>query len=317
MLARRASGIGLATAKRFVEEGAYVFITGRRQTELEAVKEIGKCVTAVRDVSELEDLDHLYRTVAAQERKIDILSANTGIVELKQTPDVTPEHFDKTFNTNARGLYFTVRKALSVMNDGAAIILDGSCVWLKGFLSYSTYGATKAALRSFARTWTTELKDRKIRANIINPGASSPAHSHPCPVLAYVAEGTIRSQVNDEPERVYKVGETFYEAPNGVHRVSTNASQTESAKLIAFFVCKLIDWTETQSTKITFGTEAYNLFNHPNLAVPSNTQSPPTLGRNGDAVFADPAGSFASNVGRIFTAIGIGRQIQLDVRFTF
>src|SRR5215469_4666354 len=152
VIAAGTSGIGLAAAKRFVEEGAYVFITGRRQTELDkAVKEIGKCVTAVRDVSELEDLDHLYRTVAAQERKIHILSANTGIVELKQTPDVTPEHFDKAFNTNARGLYFTVQKALPLMNGGGSIILNGSCVWLKGFPSYCTYSATKAALRSFAR----------------------------------------------------------------------------------------------------------------------------------------------------------------------
>jgi NAD(P)-dependent dehydrogenase (short-subunit alcohol dehydrogenase family) len=140
-------GIGLATAKRFVEEGAYVFITERRQTELDkAVKEIGKCVTAVRsDVSKLEDLDNLYRTVAAQKREIDILFANAGIVELKQTPDVTPEHFDKTFNTNARGLYFTVQKALPLMKDDGSIILNGSCVWLKGFPSYSTYSATKAA----------------------------------------------------------------------------------------------------------------------------------------------------------------------------
>ena len=167
------SGIGLATAKQFVEEGAYVFVTGRRQTELDkAVKEIGKCVTAVRsDVSKLEDLDNLYRTVAAQKRKIDILFANAGIVELKQTPDVIPEHFDKTFNTNARGLYFTVQKALPLMNGGGSIILNGSCVWLKGFPSYCTYSATKAALRSFARTWTTELEDRKIRTNVISTGA--------------------------------------------------------------------------------------------------------------------------------------------------
>ena len=132
------SGIGQATAKRFVEEGAYVFITGRRQTELDkAVKEIGKCVTAVRsDVSKLEDLDNLYRTVAAQKCKIDILFANAGIVELKQTPDVTPEHFDKTFNTNARGLYFTVQKALPLMKDGGSVILNGSCVWLKSVIRY-------------------------------------------------------------------------------------------------------------------------------------------------------------------------------------
>ena len=167
------SGIGLATAKRFVQEGAYVFITGRRQAELDkAVAEIGKNVTAVRgDVSRLEDIDNLYRTVAAQKRKIDILFANAGFVELKPTRDVTPDHFQKTFDTNARGVYFTVQRALPLMNDGGSIILNGSCVWPKGFPSYSTYSATKAALRSFARTWTTELKDRKIRTNVISPGA--------------------------------------------------------------------------------------------------------------------------------------------------
>jgi NAD(P)-dependent dehydrogenase (short-subunit alcohol dehydrogenase family) len=134
------------------------------------VTAIGKCVTAVRDdVSKLEDLDNLYRTFAAQKRRIDILFANVGIVEVKTTRDVTPEHFDKTFNINARGVYFTVQKALPLMNDGGSIILNGSCVWLKGFPS--TYSATKAALRSFARTWTTELKDHKIRTNVISPGA--------------------------------------------------------------------------------------------------------------------------------------------------
>lgn len=167
------SGIGLATAKRFVEEGAYVFITGRRQAELDrAVAVIGKNVTAVRsDVSKLEDIDNLYKTVAAQKRKIDIVFANAGFVELKPTRDVTPEHFDRTFGTNARSVYFTVQKALPLMNDGGSIILTGSSVWLKGFPAYRTYSATKAALRSLARTWTTELKDRNIRINVISPGA--------------------------------------------------------------------------------------------------------------------------------------------------
>jgi NAD(P)-dependent dehydrogenase (short-subunit alcohol dehydrogenase family) len=166
------SGIGLATAKRFVAEGAYVFITGRRQDELDkAVAEIGKNVTAVQgDVSNLDDLDRLYKTVAAQKRKIDIVFANAGFVEIAPTPAVTSEHFDKTFNVNARGAYFTVQKALPLMNEGGSIILTGSGVWVKGFPGYSTYSATKAALRSFVRTWTTELKDRKIRANVISPG---------------------------------------------------------------------------------------------------------------------------------------------------
>jgi NAD(P)-dependent dehydrogenase (short-subunit alcohol dehydrogenase family) len=193
------SGIGLATAKRFVEEGAYVFIAGRRQTELDkAVKEIGKCVTAVRsDVSKLEDLDNLYRTVAAQKRKIDILFANAGIVELKQTPDVTPEHLDKTVNTNARRLYFTVQKALPVMNDGGSIILNGSCVWLKGFPSYCTYSATKAALRSFARAWTTELKDRKTRTNVISPGAIHTHHRQPSPFQGGSRKNKSRVRLGD------------------------------------------------------------------------------------------------------------------------
>jgi NAD(P)-dependent dehydrogenase (short-subunit alcohol dehydrogenase family) len=167
------SGIGLATAKRFAQEGAYVFIVGRRQTELDkAVAAIGKNVAAVQaDVSKLADLDRLYKEVAVKKGKIDIVVASAGIVEMVPTSAVTPEHFDKTFNTNARGAYFTVQKALPIMNDGGSVILIGSGVWLKGYPAYGTYAATKAALRSFVRTWTTELKDRKIRANIISPGA--------------------------------------------------------------------------------------------------------------------------------------------------
>jgi NAD(P)-dependent dehydrogenase (short-subunit alcohol dehydrogenase family) len=167
------SGIGLATAKRFVEEGAYVFITGRRQGELDkAVAEIGKNVTAVQgDVSKLADLDRLYKEVAAKKGKVDVVVANAGFVEMVPTAAATPEHFDRTFNINARGAYFTVQRALPILNDGGSIILVGSGVWLKGYPAYGTYSATKAALRSFVRTWTTELKDRKIRANVISPGA--------------------------------------------------------------------------------------------------------------------------------------------------
>ncbi|MDQ2841133.1 MAG: SDR family oxidoreductase [Acidobacteriota bacterium] len=166
------SGIGLATAKRFVVESAYVFITGRRQAELDkAVTEIGSNVTAVKgDVSNLDDLDRLYKEVAEKKGKIDIVFANAGFVEMVPTPAATPEHFDKTFDINARGTYFTVQKALPLINDGGSIVLTCSSVWLKGFLAYGTYAATKAALRSFVRTWTTELKDRKIRANVISPG---------------------------------------------------------------------------------------------------------------------------------------------------
>jgi NAD(P)-dependent dehydrogenase (short-subunit alcohol dehydrogenase family) len=166
------SGIGLATAKRFVAEGAFVFITGRRQAELDkAAKDIGKNIAAVKcDVSHLEDLDRLYREVAARKGSIDIIFANAGMVESVETPAVTPEHFDRTFNTNARGAYFTVQKALPLLNEGASIILTSSAVWQKGMPIYATYAATKAAIRSYVRTWTAEFAGRGIRANVISPG---------------------------------------------------------------------------------------------------------------------------------------------------
>jgi NAD(P)-dependent dehydrogenase (short-subunit alcohol dehydrogenase family) len=162
------SGIGLATAKRFVAEGAFVFITGRRQAELDrAAKKIGKNVVAVKcDVSRLEDLDHLYEEVEPRKSTIDIIFANAGMVENVETPAATPEHF----NTNARGAYFTVQKALPLLNDGASIILTGSGVWQKGMPIHGTYAATKAALRSYVRTWTAEFARRGIRANLISPG---------------------------------------------------------------------------------------------------------------------------------------------------
>lgn len=140
--------------------------------ENKAVAEIGTNVTAVKgDVSNLDDLDRRYKTVAAQNRKIDIVFANAAFVEFVLTTAVTPEHFDKTFDTNARGAFFTVQKALPLMNAGGSIILVASSRKNKGFPARSTYSATKAALRSFVRTWTTELKDRKIRANVLSPGA--------------------------------------------------------------------------------------------------------------------------------------------------
>jgi NAD(P)-dependent dehydrogenase (short-subunit alcohol dehydrogenase family) len=166
------SGIGLATAKRFAEDGAYVFIAGRRQAELDrAVAEIGSNVTGVKaDISKLEGLDRLYETVA-KKGKIDVIFASAAFVEKAMMPTATPEHFDKTFNTNARGTYFTVQKALPHLNDGASVILVASAGKNKGFPGRSTYSASKAALRSFARTWTSELKDRKIRTNVLSPGA--------------------------------------------------------------------------------------------------------------------------------------------------
>jgi NAD(P)-dependent dehydrogenase (short-subunit alcohol dehydrogenase family) len=168
------SGIGLATAKRFVEEGAYVYITGRRQSELDKARaEIGKNVTAVKgDVANLADLDRLYQTVAAEKGVVDIVFANAGFVEHKTIDQLTLEHYDKTFNINVRGVMFTVHKALPLMKRGGSIILNASIVADKGLPAHGAYGATKAALRSLAKTWTVELKDRGIRVNTVSPGAT-------------------------------------------------------------------------------------------------------------------------------------------------
>ena len=166
------SGIGLATAQRFVQEGAYVFITGRRQSELDkAVKQIGKNATGVQsDVSNLADLDRLYETVKQQKGRIDVLFANAGIGEVAPLGSITESHVDKIFSVNVKGLLFTVQKALPLFQDGGSIILTASVGGSKGFEGFSVYDATKAAIRSFARTWTVDLKQRKIRVNAISPG---------------------------------------------------------------------------------------------------------------------------------------------------
>jgi NAD(P)-dependent dehydrogenase (short-subunit alcohol dehydrogenase family) len=166
------SGIGLATAKRFVAEGAYVFITGRRQTELDAaVTEIGKNVTGIQsDVSNLADLDRLYATIEQEQGHLDVIFANAGGGEFVPLGSITEEHFDKTFNTNVKGLLFTVQKALPLMPEGASIVLNASTTSIKGVPAFSVYSATKAAVRSFARTWTVDLKDRQIRVNVVSPG---------------------------------------------------------------------------------------------------------------------------------------------------
>ena len=166
------SGMALATAKLFVEEGAYVFITGRRQEALdEAVKLIGKNVTGVQgDASNLADLDRLYETVKREKGKIDILFASAGFGEFAKLEEVTEEHFDKTFDLNVRGTLFTVQKALPLFNDNGSIFLNGSIASIKGFPAFGVYSASKAAVRSFARTWLLELKERRIRVNILSPG---------------------------------------------------------------------------------------------------------------------------------------------------
>jgi len=166
------SGIGLATARRFVAEGAHVFITGRRQAELDmAVRQVGRNVTAVRgDVSNLADLDRLFATVKQQQGRLDVLFANAGIPALAPLGEITEEHFDKVFHINVKGVLFTVQKALPLFTDGGSIILNASIVASKGLEAISVYSATKAAVRSFARCWTTDLRHRQIRVNVISPG---------------------------------------------------------------------------------------------------------------------------------------------------
>jgi len=167
------SGIGLATAKAFVNEGAYTFITGRRETELAAaVKEIGRNVTGIQgDVSNLGDLDRLYAQIKQEKGKLDIVFANAGVAKFAAFGTITEELYDWTFDINVKGLLFTVQKALPLLLDGASIILNSSVVGSKGMPINSVYSATKAAIRSFARTWTTDLKDRRIRVNAVSPGS--------------------------------------------------------------------------------------------------------------------------------------------------
>jgi NAD(P)-dependent dehydrogenase (short-subunit alcohol dehydrogenase family) len=167
------SGIGLATAKRFVAEGAYVFVTGRRDAELAAaVKDIGKSVTGVQgDVSNLGDLDRLFAQIKRDKGRLDIVFANAGMAKYAPLGKITEDLYDQTFGINVKGLLFTVQKALPLMPDGASIILNASIVGSKGLSANSVYSATKAAVRSFARTWTTDLRDRHIRVNAVSPGS--------------------------------------------------------------------------------------------------------------------------------------------------
>jgi NAD(P)-dependent dehydrogenase (short-subunit alcohol dehydrogenase family) len=167
------SGIGLATAKQFVNEGAYVYISGRRDTELAAaVKEIGKNVTGIQgDVSSLGDLDRLFAQIKREKAKLDIVFANAGVAKYAPFGKISEEFFDSIFDINVKGLLFTVQKALPLLADGASIILNSSVVGSKGLSANSVYAATKAAVRSFARTWTTDLKHRRIRLNAVSPGS--------------------------------------------------------------------------------------------------------------------------------------------------
>jgi len=171
------SGIGLATAKAFAAEGASVFITGRRQEALDAaVKQIAGRVTAVRgDMANLADIDRLYDAVQQKHAQIDVLFANAGGGEMVPLGAITEEHYQKTFDTNVKGVLFTVQKALPLLKDGASVILTSSTTSISGTPAFSVYSATKAAVRNFARNWMLDLKDRHIRVNAISPGVTQTA----------------------------------------------------------------------------------------------------------------------------------------------
>jgi NAD(P)-dependent dehydrogenase (short-subunit alcohol dehydrogenase family) len=201
-------GIGLATAKLFVNEGAYVFITGRRREQLDAaVNTIGTNVFGVQgDVALVGDLDRLYKTIAKVRGRIDIVFANAGLGEFVSLGAVSEEHYNKIFNINVKGTLFTVQQALPLLNDGGSIILNGSVASLKGTAGFGVYAASKAAIRSFARTWTTDLKDRRIRSNVVSPGPiDTPlANRQSADVIARIVS-TIPMGRMGEPEEVAKV----------------------------------------------------------------------------------------------------------------
>jgi NAD(P)-dependent dehydrogenase (short-subunit alcohol dehydrogenase family) len=197
------TGIGLATAKRFVREGMdHVFITGRRQDALDrAVKEIGTNVTAVRgDVASLADVDRLYDEVRKQNRKIDVIFANAGVSQLAPLDAVDEKFYDLHFDVNVKGVFFTVQKGLPLMNDGGSIVLTGSIADTKGFPSTSVYSATKAAVRSFARIWTSELKDRRIRVNTIGPGYTD------TPIFESWQQGDALTRMKDDLAKTVPLG---------------------------------------------------------------------------------------------------------------
>jgi NAD(P)-dependent dehydrogenase (short-subunit alcohol dehydrogenase family) len=197
------SGMGFATAKRFVEEGMdHVFITGRRKKPLDsAVAEIGKKVTAVQgDVANLSDLDRLYETVKKHDRKIDVIFANAGLAMLAPFGKIDEQFFDLHFDTNVKGLFFSVQKGLPLMNDGGSIILNGSIADIKGFPAMSVYSATKAAVRSFARTWTNDLRERRIRVNVLSPGHID------TPIMESLQQGETLVQMKKQMENNIPLG---------------------------------------------------------------------------------------------------------------
>jgi NAD(P)-dependent dehydrogenase (short-subunit alcohol dehydrogenase family) len=225
------SGIGLATAKRFVSEGAYVFITGRRQKELDAaVKEIGENVTAVQgDVSNLADLDRVFAQIKKEKGRIDIVFANAGVAAYAPLGTITEAHYESIFDINVKGVLFTVQKALPLLRDGGSIVLNASIVASKGFSSNSVYSATKAAVRSFARTWTTDLKERGIRVNAVSPGATDTPGLRE--LLASSETGQQRQKMISETVPLARLGTPDEIAKAVVFLASDDASYISGAEL--------------------------------------------------------------------------------------
>jgi NAD(P)-dependent dehydrogenase (short-subunit alcohol dehydrogenase family) len=219
------SGMALATAKLFVEEGAYVFITGRRQDKLdEAVAAIGRNITGVQcDSSKLADLDRLYATVEREKGRIDVLFASAGRGEFGKIGEITEEHFDTIFDLNVRGTLFTVQKALSLLVDGGSIILNGSITGVKGYPAFSVYSASKAAVRSFARTWLVDLKDRGIRVNVLSPGPID------TPALSPLGPDAMATFISQVPRG--KIGQPEEIATAALFLASSDSSFVNGAEL--------------------------------------------------------------------------------------
>src|SRR5712691_12360 len=225
------SGIGLASAKALAKEGAHVYITGRREQELAtAVQQIGGNATGVRgDVSNAGDLDHLYEQIKTKKQRLDVFFANAGIAQYAVLGNITEELFDSIFNVNVKGVLFTVQKALPLMPDGASIILNASVVGSKGLSSNSVYSATKASIRSFARTWTTDLKQRRIRVNAISPGTiDTPGLND---LLASAAAGQERVQMMHNSVPLGRFGTADEIARAVVFLASDDASYVTGAEL--------------------------------------------------------------------------------------
>ena len=225
------SGIGLATAKRFVEEGAFVFITGRREAELDAaVKAIGKNVKAIKgDVSKLDDVDRIFSAIKNDKGRLDVVFANAGIAKYAVLGEISEEFYDAIFDINVKGMLFTVQKALPLLPDGAAVILASSVVGSKGLGAASVYAATKAVARSFARTWTTDLKQRRIRVNALSPGSiDTPGLNG---LLASSPAGEQRRKTVDAITPLGRLGRPDEIAAAAVFLASDEASYVAGAEL--------------------------------------------------------------------------------------